>query len=110
MERQFGVFLPVPAENLQVLEGGETIHLSTRQLRVLYTPGHASHHITFFDPHESLAFVGDTTGIAINGHPFVLPVTPPPDISFELWDASLDAIAGLHPNRLFLTHFSFSFS
>lgn len=108
MERQFGVFLPVPAGNLQVLEGGETIFLGSRQLRVLYTPGHASHHVTYFDPRESIAFVGDTTGISINGHPFVLPVTPPPDISIELWDGSLDAIAGLHPNKLFLTHFSFS--
>jgi len=108
MERQFGVFLPVPADNLQVLEGGETILLGSRQLRVLYTPGHASHHLTYFDSRESLAFVGDTTGIAVNGHPFVLPVTPPPDISIELWDASLDTIAALHPNKLFLTHFSFS--
>lgn len=108
MERQFGVFLPVPTDHLQILEGGETILLGSRQLRVLYTPGHASHHVTYFDPRESIAFVGDTTGISINGHPFVLPVTPPPDISIELWDASLDAIAGLHPNQLFLTHFSFS--
>jgi glyoxylase-like metal-dependent hydrolase (beta-lactamase superfamily II) len=82
--------------------------LGTRQLLVLYTPGHASHHVTYFDPAEAIAFVGDTTGISINGHPFVLPVTPPPDISIELWDASLDAIAGLRPKKLFLTHFSFS--
>jgi glyoxylase-like metal-dependent hydrolase (beta-lactamase superfamily II) len=108
MERQFGVFLPVPADHLYILEGGESILLGSRQLRVLHTPGHASHHVTYFDPHDSVAFVGDTTGISISGHPFVLPVTPPPDISIELWDASLDLIAGLHPNRLFLTHFSFS--
>ncbi|HTZ46678.1 MAG TPA: MBL fold metallo-hydrolase [Verrucomicrobiae bacterium] len=108
MERQFGVFLPVPVDNLQVLEGGETIRLGARQLRVFYTPGHASHHVSYFDPHDSIAFVGDTTGISINGHPFVLPVTPPPDISIESWDASLDLIAGLHPNKLFLTHFSLS--
>ena len=108
LERQFGLFRPVPPDNLQALEGGETILLGSRQLRVLYTPGHASHHVTYLDPRDSIAFVGDTTGICINGHPFVLPVTPPPDISIELWNASLDAIAGLHPNKLFLTHFSFS--
>jgi glyoxylase-like metal-dependent hydrolase (beta-lactamase superfamily II) len=104
----FGEFLPVPAENLHALEGGEIVQLGSRQLRVLYTPGHASHHVTYFDPSASIAFVGDTTGICFNGHAFILPVTPPPDISIELWDASLDAIAALHPNRLFLTHFSFS--
>jgi glyoxylase-like metal-dependent hydrolase (beta-lactamase superfamily II) len=108
MERLFGEFLPVPPSNLHVLEGGEVIAFGPRQLQVLYTPGHASHHVTYFDPADGIAFVGDTAGISINGHPFVLPATPPPDISLELWDASLDAIAGLHPQRLFLTHFSFS--
>ncbi len=108
LERLFGEFLPVPQSNLSVLHGGETLTQGTRQVRVLYTPGHASHHVTYFDPADGTAFVGDTAGISINGHPFVLPATPPPDISIELWDASLDAIAGLHPEKLFLTHFSFS--
>jgi len=108
LQRLFGEFLPVPPENLRTMNGGERISLGSRQLHVLYTPGHASHHVTYFDPLDSTAFVGDTTGISIDGNPFVLPVTPPPDLSIELWDASLDAIAGLHPKRLFLTHFSFS--
>jgi glyoxylase-like metal-dependent hydrolase (beta-lactamase superfamily II) len=108
MERLFGEFLPVPACNLHALEGGEVLALGSRQLQVLYTPGHASHHVTYFDSAVGIAFVGDTAGISINGHPFILPATPPPDISVELWDASLDAIANLHPQKLFLTHFSFS--
>lgn len=108
MQRLFGEFLPVPEANLRSLEGGETLSLGKRHLQVLYTPGHASHHVTYFDLIEGVAFVGDTAGISINGHPFILPATPPPDISLELWDASLDAIANLHPKKLFLTHFSFS--
>jgi len=108
MPRMFGEFLPVPSSNLRVLEGGETLSLGRRRLQVLYTPGHASHHVTYFDPLEGVAFVGDTGGISINGHPFILPATPPPDISLELWETSLDVIANLHPKRLFLTHFSFA--
>jgi glyoxylase-like metal-dependent hydrolase (beta-lactamase superfamily II) len=108
MEQLFGEFLPVPAANLQALEGGEVIAFGSRQIQVLYTPGHASHHVAYFDHTDGIAFVGDTAGISILGHPFILPATPPPDISLELWDASLDAIVGLHPQRLFLTHFSFS--
>lgn len=108
MQRLYGEFLPVPSANLHTLDGGETISVGSQQLRVLYTPGHASHHVTYFDPLEGVAFVGDTTGICIEGHPFILIATPPPDISLELWDASLDAITQLHPQRLFLTHFSFS--
>jgi glyoxylase-like metal-dependent hydrolase (beta-lactamase superfamily II) len=108
LPRLFGEFLPVPAANLYSLDGGETLLLGSRQLGVLYTPGHASHHVTYFDPAEAVAYVGDNAGISINGHPFALPVTPPPDISIELWDASLAAIARLEPKRIFLTHFSYS--
>jgi glyoxylase-like metal-dependent hydrolase (beta-lactamase superfamily II) len=108
MQRLFGEFLPVPEANLQILRGGEVLDIAGRQIKVLHTPGHASHHVTYFDAEEGVAFVGDTGGISINGHPFILPATPPPDISLELWDASLDAIANLHPKKLFLTHFAFS--
>jgi glyoxylase-like metal-dependent hydrolase (beta-lactamase superfamily II) len=108
LERLFGVFLPVSSANLEPLEGGETLTLGSGRLEVLYTPGHASHHVTYFDPADGTAYVGDTAGISIEGHPFVLPVTPPPDISIELWDASLDALTSFDARRLFLTHFSFS--
>jgi glyoxylase-like metal-dependent hydrolase (beta-lactamase superfamily II) len=108
MQRLYGDFRPVPQENLRILEGGETLTVGSRRLSVLYTPGHASHHVTYFDSSDGTAFVGDTAGISINGHAYVLPATPPPDINFEIWESSLDAIAKLHPKRLFLTHFSFA--
>jgi glyoxylase-like metal-dependent hydrolase (beta-lactamase superfamily II) len=108
MQKLFGDFLPVPESNLRVLHGGETLALGARELRVLYTPGHASHHVTYFDPAERVAYVGDTAGICIEGHPFILPATPPPDIALELWITSLETIAQLRPRRLFLTHFGFS--
>ncbi len=104
----FGDTLPVPAENLISLDGGETIDLDGRALRVLYTPGHASHHVTYFDSAEGVAFVGDTAGISMEGDSFVLPATPPPDVDIELWDASLGAIGDLQAKRLFLTHFGFA--
>lgn len=108
MQTLFGDFLPVPEGNLRILEGGETLLIGSRELRVLYTPGHASHHVTYYDATERVAFVGDTAGICMEGNRFILPATPPPDISLELWSASLDLIAQLHPRRLFLTHYGFS--
>jgi glyoxylase-like metal-dependent hydrolase (beta-lactamase superfamily II) len=108
LEPLFGQTMPVPEGNLNPLNGGETLELGSSQMEVLYTPGHASHHVTYFDPAEGTAFVGDTAGICIEGDEFMLPATPPPDIDFELWEASLDAIGALHPKRLLLTHFGFS--
>jgi glyoxylase-like metal-dependent hydrolase (beta-lactamase superfamily II) len=104
----FGQFLPVPEANLRILKGGEALSLAAISLDVVYTPGHASHHVSYFEPSTQTAFVGDTAGICIEGFPFVLPATPPPDIDLELWSNSLDAIAQLQPKRLFLTHFGFS--
>jgi glyoxylase-like metal-dependent hydrolase (beta-lactamase superfamily II) len=104
----FGETLPVPAQNLRILEGGETLTLGARRLDVVYTPGHASHHVSYFDDATGAALVGDTTGIRINNGPFILPATPPPDIDLELWDASFAAILARRPARLFLTHYGYS--
>jgi glyoxylase-like metal-dependent hydrolase (beta-lactamase superfamily II) len=107
-DRLFGDFLPVPENNVHTLEGGEVIATGSRELQVHYSPGHASHHVTYFEPQDTVAFVGDTAGICVEGDGFVLPAMPPPDVSMELWDASLDMIHGLNAGKLFLTHFGFS--
>jgi len=108
LHQLFGETLPVPKENLRILAGGETLTLGTRKLEVAYTPGHASHHVSYFDAAEEVAFVGDTTGIRIDNGPYILPATPPPDISLEMWESSFAAILARRPSRLFLTHFGFA--
>ena len=105
----FGETLPVSFGNLRMLKGGETLALGSRNLDVVHTPGHASHHVSYFDLSDGTAFVGDTTGFHIEGEPFALPLAPPPDIDLEIWNASLDAIVARHPARLFLTHFGYSY-
>ena len=104
----FGDTLPVPQENLRILEGGEILTLGSRKLEVAYTPGHASHHVSYFDATEGIAFVGDTTGIRIDNAVYILPATPPPDISLEIWEDSFATILARRPARLFLTHFGYS--
>jgi len=101
MDRLWGEVVPVPEHNIQVLSGGETIE----GLRVEYTPGHASHHVTYFDEDSGDAFVGDTGGVRIPACEFVIAPTPPPDIDLEKWSASLDLIESRSPERLRLTHF-----
>jgi len=108
LQRLFGETFPVPAENLRVLEGGETLRLGSRQVEVVFTPGHASHHVSYFDRAEGVAFVGDTAGVRIEGNAFAMPATPPPDIDLEIWDTSFAAILERKPARLFLTHFGYS--
>jgi glyoxylase-like metal-dependent hydrolase (beta-lactamase superfamily II) len=104
MARLWGEFLPVPPGNIRVLHGGETISVAGREVDVAYTPGHASHHVSYFDRASRVAFVGDTAGIRRQS-PYVMPPTPPPDIDLELWRESEDRILAWDPDTLFLTHF-----
>lgn len=104
----FGDTLPVPPGNLHALQGGETLSLGARRLEVLFTPGHASHHVSYFEADGGTAYVGDTTGFHIEGEPFAVPLSPPPDIELSAWNSSLDAILARRPARLFATHFGYS--
>jgi glyoxylase-like metal-dependent hydrolase (beta-lactamase superfamily II) len=104
MDQLWGAVEAVPQENLAVLRGGERIEAGGRTFDVAYTPGHASHHASYFDAASGVAFVGDTAGVCIEGG-FVLPPTPPPDIDVELWAASVERIEAWSPSTLFLTHF-----
>ena len=105
MEAQWGPFLPVPKDNVYALEGGETLFPDVRALKVAYTPGHASHHVSYLDGLSGTAFVGDTAGMRVMGIPYVIPVAPPPDIHIGQWMASLDILREWDPARLLLTHF-----
>jgi glyoxylase-like metal-dependent hydrolase (beta-lactamase superfamily II) len=100
----WGEIAPVPSAALAVLTGGERIEAGGRRFEVAYTPGHASHHVSYFDASSGVAFVGDTAGVCINGG-YALPPTPPPDIDLAAWRSSLDRIEAWSPATLFLTHF-----
>lgn len=105
MDRLWGEFLAVPRERLRELRGGETIAAGGRTLEVAYTPGHASHHVSYFEPSTRIAFVGDTAGIRRGTGKYVMPASPPPDVDLERWRESEAKILGWDPDTLFLTHF-----
>jgi glyoxylase-like metal-dependent hydrolase (beta-lactamase superfamily II) len=105
MDRLWGDVQPVPAARIRVLDGGETLTVAGRELHVAYTPGHASHHVSFLDVASRIAFVGDTAGIRRGSGTYVLPPAPPPDIDLDAWRDSATRILSWDPDTLFLTHF-----
>jgi glyoxylase-like metal-dependent hydrolase (beta-lactamase superfamily II) len=105
MDRLWGEIKPVDAARIRALDGGETIAVVGREIRVEYTPGHASHHVSYFDTASRVAFVGDTAGIRRGSGAYVMPPTPPPDIDIEAWRESEKKILAWDPDTLFLTHF-----
>jgi glyoxylase-like metal-dependent hydrolase (beta-lactamase superfamily II) len=104
MERLWGEVLPVPAQNVNALSGGERIE----GFRVAYVPGHARHHVAYLDEATGDAYVGDVAGVRIPPGSLTVAPTPPPDIDLEAWERSLETIAEWDPRRLCLTHFGFA--
>jgi glyoxylase-like metal-dependent hydrolase (beta-lactamase superfamily II) len=105
MDRLWGEVRAVPASSVRALTGGERMTAGGRTFEVAYTPGHASHHVSYFEPATGVAFVGDTAGIRRGPGIFVMPPTPPPDVDLESWRQSLDRITAWRPSTLFVTHF-----
>ncbi len=105
MERLWGTMEPVPQNRIQILADEQTIMVGSRRLRALDTPGHAIHHLAYFDDERQELFAGDIAGVRLQGSDLVRPPTPPPDLNLEDWYGSLDRIAALKPVALYLPHF-----
>ena len=105
MHSTWGECLAVPESNVVALRGGENLVIGGRQLRVAYTPGHASHHVCYLDVATGTVMAGDVAGMRVLGAPYIVPVAPPPDIDLVHWRDSLSTIRAWSAERLFLTHF-----
>ncbi|HLY49692.1 MAG TPA: MBL fold metallo-hydrolase [Solirubrobacteraceae bacterium] len=101
MDELWGEAVPVPEGNIRVLSGGE--RLLGGAFEVAYTPGHASHHVSY--RWGATAFVGDTGGVRIAPQGLTVPPTPPPDIDLAAWHDSIARIKAWRPQRLAITHF-----
>jgi glyoxylase-like metal-dependent hydrolase (beta-lactamase superfamily II) len=105
MAELWGEVRPVPEDRLKKLEGGEEIEAAGGALQAHYTPGHAYHHLAFYDPRSGTLFAGDVAGVRLPGQSYVKPPTPPPEVDVEAWKGSIQTIRGLAPKVLCPTHF-----
>jgi glyoxylase-like metal-dependent hydrolase (beta-lactamase superfamily II) len=105
MNEWFGPVDPVPAERLNALADGDRIRLRSRDLQVLYTPGHASHHVALIDSETGCIMIGDALGIHVPDLPVLRPATPPPDFDLELAVHSIERIRSRARSSLLFAHF-----
>ena len=100
----WGELAPVPQKNVRAcVDSTQAASGRAAGLEVFATPGHASHHVCFFD--GSTLYAGDAAGVRIQPGRTVLPPTPPPDVDVESWYRSLEQIERRAPDRLALVHF-----
>jgi glyoxylase-like metal-dependent hydrolase (beta-lactamase superfamily II) len=101
----FGGVEPTPADRLRSVDEGDVIAMGERSLEVLYTPGHASHHVALVDSETGAVFAGDAIGVHLPDVKVLRPATPPPDIDVELMVQSIERIRERTRSMLLLSHF-----
>ena len=97
-DRLWGELAPVPAQNVHVA-GTRVVGLDC-----FPTPGHASHHVCYFDRDGTL-YAGDAAGVRIAPGRYVMPPTPPPEIDVGAWQVTIEELERRAPERLALIHF-----
>jgi glyoxylase-like metal-dependent hydrolase (beta-lactamase superfamily II) len=96
---------PVPEERLIAATDGMTFDIGNDvSLKVVETLGHASHHLSYYEPLSEGIFPGDAAGIYLKEIDVVVPTTPPP-FRLDIALASLDKLIRLKPRVLYYSHF-----
>lgn len=104
-DQLFGPLVPVDASRIVPLRGGERFPLADGELQVLATPGHARHHLSFFDTATRGLFTGDSAGVRLRNQRSARPAIPPPDLDLEALFTSLEAMSSLNPRTVLYSHF-----
>lgn len=108
---RYGEIVPVPAGRIVEATDALVIDLNGRPLRVADTPGHARHHVCYFDERSRGWFTGDVFGLSYreldrDGMAFVFPSTTPVQFDPPPLHASIDRLMAADPAAMYLTHFS----
>jgi len=100
---QYGGLKPVPEEKVFPIDGERELEIGGRRIHALPTPGHAPHHIAYFDRKSGGLFTGDSAGLYLDEK--LIPATPPPTFNLEQCLESLDKMKALEPSTLLFAHF-----
>ena len=106
MDEVYGECTPIPASRLLGVGDREVLDLGGgRTLELLYTPGHAKHHIAAWDDATGTIFTGDSVGVKLPGMLELRPATPPPDFNLETAIESIERYIERAPDRVYLAHY-----
>ncbi len=100
----YGEPLPIDLERVIACADGQSFALGRgAALLAVETPGHAPHHVCFFEHATRTLFAGDAVGQ--HGAPVDLPLTVPPRFDLAASRASIARLADLRPRLLAFTHY-----
>lgn len=101
---------PVPEERIIAATNGMKFDVGNDvSLKAVETLGHASHHLSYYEPLSEGIFPGDAAGIYLKEIDVIVPTTPPP-FRLDIALASLDKLIRLKPRVLYYSHFGKAYS
>ncbi len=103
MDALWGEVVPIPEAQVRPYADSEQLEFGG-ELSVIFTPGHAWHHVAIHDLQTSSLFTGDVAGVRMPGQTYVCPPTPPPDLDPSAWSESIDRMQETRAARICLTH------
>ncbi len=110
VDEYYGEVKSIDAERIQQVGQGDRLPIGNRYLDVLYTPGHAWHHNSFYDQKSGIVFAGDAMGVSYNnvphGYRLWFPATPPSQFNPQVMQASVDAQADVGARYFALAHYN----
>lgn len=96
---------PTPEQKIIAATDGMVLDVGNGvKLKVIETLGHASHHLSYYEPLNEGVFPGDAAGIYLNEVNVIVPTTPSP-FRLDIALASLDKLISLKPKALYYSHF-----
>lgn len=100
----YGEAIPIDAERVHAADDGERFDLGDGVIiEAIYSPGHAPHHLCFFECKERMLFAGDAAGALRNGTLYCTSAPPSFDLQASL--KTIRRLRSLRPKRIFYTHF-----
>ncbi len=106
---RYGSMAPIEPARVEAVEDSLMIELSSQQrLKVIYTPGHANHHICIHEERNKGLFTGEATGMFFAEAEFLFPEVTPYDFNLRLALESIEKARQLPLEILYFAHFGTS--
>jgi glyoxylase-like metal-dependent hydrolase (beta-lactamase superfamily II) len=104
-ENRLGPIIQVPQFQVHVPKDGETISIGSRELQIIYAPGHAPHHSAIFDLKTKGLFCGEALGLPTkSARSWPLPNAAPPSFDMGAYLETIGRLGQLRPRFLFYAH------
>jgi|Deesub1362A_J573_1020465.scaffolds.fasta_scaffold00065_125 glyoxylase-like metal-dependent hydrolase (beta-lactamase superfamily II) len=97
---------PIDENRIIPVEDNQIIDLGKERVKVVYTPGHAVHHVSYFLEKSKVLLSGESIAMFLKGKPIL--TSPIPPMGVEDVMNTFRRIEQLTPNTIAFCHFGFS--